>query len=143
MLKLPCSAGLAWKPAPIISGIVNIAGGVTITVLEADKLQHKLRLAGVDAPEKKQAYRNPSKQSLSDMVFDKFVKVETDKKDRYERDVGKVLVGGTDVNQAQVQRGTALHCNLCPLWIDCCTQFATSGVARDGQVPGSPTNKRT
>jgi len=74
-------------------------------VLDADKVQHKIRLAGIDAPEKKQAFGNRSKESLSDLVFDKTVNVETDKRDRYRREIGKVLVNGRDVNLVQVERG--------------------------------------
>ena len=86
---------------------VGVADGDTITVLDADKVQHKIRLAGIDAPEKKQAFGNRSKESLSDMVFDKTVNVETEKRDRYGRQIGKVLVNGQDVNLVQVERGMA------------------------------------
>jgi len=76
-------------------------------VLDADKVQHKIRLAGIDAPEKKQAFGNRSKESLSDLVFDKTVNVETDKRDRYRREIGKALVNGRDVNLVQVECGMA------------------------------------
>jgi endonuclease YncB( thermonuclease family) len=56
---------------------------------------------------KKQAFGNRSKESLSDMVFDKTVNVETEKRDRYGRQIGKVLVNGQDVNLVQVERGMA------------------------------------
>ena len=52
---------------------------------------------------------NRSKVSLSDLAFDKMVTVETDKRDRYGREVGKVLVNGRDVNLIQVERGMAWH----------------------------------
>lgn len=87
--------------------VVGVTDGDTITVLDADKVQHKIRLAGIDAPEKKQAFGNRSKESLSDLVFDKTVNVETDKRDRYRREIGKVLVNGRDVNLVQVERGMA------------------------------------
>lgn len=61
------------------------------------------------APEKKQAFGQRSKESLSDLVFDKQVIVETDKADRYGRAVGKILVGETDANLEQVTRGFAWH----------------------------------
>ena len=96
--------------AAIIQGrVVSVADGDTITVLDAEKVQHKIRLSGIDAPEKLQAYGNRLKESLSDLVFDKAVIVETKKKDRYGRDVGKVLVNGVEVNLEQVQRGFAWH----------------------------------
>jgi endonuclease YncB( thermonuclease family) len=97
----------AW--ADITGNVVGVADGDTITVLDADRVQHKIRLTGIDAPEKKQAFGNRSKQSLSDMVFDKNVTVETDKRDRYGRELGKVLADGKDVNLEQVRAGMAWH----------------------------------
>ncbi len=70
-------------------------------------MQHKIRLAGIDAPEKKQPFGNRSKESLSELAYDKTVTVETDKRDKYGRQVGKVLVNGQDVNLVQVERGMA------------------------------------
>lgn len=102
-LALACSVN-----ADTITGqVVGVADGDTITVLDTDNVQHKIRLAGIDAPEKKQAFGNRSKESLSDMVFDKAVNVETNKRDRYGREIGKVLVNGRDVNLVQVERGMA------------------------------------
>ena len=56
--------------------IVGIADGDTITILDASNMQYKIRLAGIDAPEKKQDFGNVSKRSLSDMVFNQQVKVD-------------------------------------------------------------------
>lgn len=102
-LRMPCNA------ATIDGLVVGVADGDTITVLDADKVQHKIRLAGIDAPEKKQPFGKRSKQSLSDLVFAKTVTVETNKVDKYRRNVGKVLVDGVDANLVQVQRGFAWH----------------------------------
>ena len=97
----------AW--ADFTGDVVAVADGDTITVLDAGKVQHKIRLTGIDAPEKKQPFGNRSKQSLSDMVFNKTVTVESDKRDRYGRELGKVLAGGKDVNLEQVRAGFAWH----------------------------------
>lgn len=85
------------------------ADGDTITVLDDSNTQHKIRLEGIDAPEKKQPFGQRSKESLSDLVFSKTVSVETGKTDRYGREVGKVLIDDTDANLLQVQRGFAWH----------------------------------
>ncbi len=96
--------------AEILSGrVVGVADGDTVTVLDASRQQHKIRLMGIDAPEKKMPYGNRSKQSLSDMVFDRQVQVEYSKKDRYGRTVGKIIVGGVDANLAQIKAGMAWH----------------------------------
>ena len=93
----------------LLGKVVAVADGDTITVLDTNKVQHKIRLAGIDAPEKAQPYGQTSKQSLSDLVFGKTVTVDTDKTDRYGREVGKVLVDGVDTNLEQVRRGLAWH----------------------------------
>jgi len=95
--------------ADFTGNVVGVADGDTITVLGVDKVQHKIRLTGIDAPEKKQPFGNRSKQSLSDMVFKKTVTVETVKRDRYGRELGKVLADGKDVNLEQVRAGIAWH----------------------------------
>lgn len=55
--------------------VVGVADGDTITVLDADRRQHKISLQGVDAPEKAQPFGERSKQNLSRMVFGKDVRV--------------------------------------------------------------------
>lgn len=87
--------------------VVKVADGDTITVLDASLSQHKVRLAGIDAPEKAQPFGNVSRLSLASQVAGKEVRVHTDKVDRYGRSVGVVFVGGTDVNRAQLERGVA------------------------------------
>ena len=93
--------------ATLVGQVVGIADGDTITVLDAGHTQYKIRLAGIDAPEKKQAFGQVSKKSLSDLVYEKVVSVEYSKQDRYGRTVGKVLVNGVDANLEQVKRGMA------------------------------------
>lgn len=87
--------------------VIGIADGDTITVLDSNSIQHKIRLAGIDAPEKKQAFGNVSKKSLSGMIFNRTVDVEWRKLDRYGRKVGKVVINETDVNLEQIKRGLA------------------------------------
>ena len=89
--------------------VINVADGDTITVLDDTNTHHKIRLTGIDAPEKQQAFGNVSKQSLADMVAGQSVAVEWIKVDRYGRKVGKVLLGGLDCNLVQVKRGLAWH----------------------------------
>jgi endonuclease YncB( thermonuclease family) len=96
--------------AQIIEGkVVGISDGDTITVVDANRTQHKIRLAGIDAPEKRQAFGNVSKQNLSRMVFQKDVTVDYDKRDRHGRIVGKVLLGGDDICIRQIEDGLAWH----------------------------------
>jgi len=87
--------------------VVHVADGDTITVLDAGKVQHKVRLAGIDAPEKAKPFGQRSRESLEDLVAGRTVIVETHKKDRYGRYVGKVILNSRDVNLEQIRRGMA------------------------------------
>lgn len=89
--------------------VVGVSDGDTVTILDAYNKQHKIRLSGIDAPEKDQAFGKKSKESLSEMVFGKSVDVEWDKQDRYGRTVGKIMLGGLDICLEQVKRGMAWH----------------------------------
>ena len=87
--------------------VVKVSDGDTITVLDRTNTQHKVRLAGIDAPEKKQPFGNVSRLSLAQLVAGKQVRVESDETDRYGRAVGVVFAAGLDVNRQQIERGLA------------------------------------
>lgn len=105
-----CLALAATIHADEIRGkVVNIADGDTITVLGDDKVQHKIRLQGIDAPENKQAFGTKSKQTLSDKLGEKEVVVQWKEKDRYGRILGEVMLGNRHINLEMVQDGMAWH----------------------------------
>lgn len=89
--------------------VVAVADGDTLTVLDADKRQHKVRLAGIDAPEKRQPYGTKSREHLAALVFRRHVEVEFKKTDRYGRVIGKVVVANVDAGLRQVTSGMAWH----------------------------------
>jgi endonuclease YncB( thermonuclease family) len=89
--------------------VVGIADGDTITLLDSSKVQHRIRLSGIDAPEKAQPYGQVSKKSLSDLVYDKTIQVEYSRYDRYGRLIGKIVSSGLDVNLEQIKKGLAWH----------------------------------
>ena len=89
--------------------VVRVTDGDTIVVLDSANAQHKIRLTGIDAPERKQAFGTKSKDHLSDAVAGKFVVVEYNKRDRYQRILGKVLLSDKDMNLEQVNAGLAWH----------------------------------
>ena len=93
----------------LLGKVINVADGDTITVLDDTHTQHKIRLTGIDAPEKRQAFGNVSKQSLVEQVAGQSVAVEWVKVDKYGRKVGKVLLAGLDCNLVQIKRGLAWH----------------------------------
>ncbi len=87
--------------------VVKVTDGDSITVLDNTNTQHRIRLQGVDAPERKQAFGNASRKHLASLVAGKEVTVKWAKRDRYRRIVGFVIVDGEDVNLAQVKAGMA------------------------------------
>lgn len=87
--------------------VVAVTDGDTIKVLDSQTQQHKIRLAGIDAPEKSQPFGHRSKQHLSDLVFGKQVTLDCNKIDRYRREICVVLVDGKDANLGQVAAGLA------------------------------------
>ena len=111
LLALMVGVTLACAPHAdtIVGRVVAVADGDTITVLDALKHQHKVRLSGIDAPEGGQAFGHRSKQALSDCAFGKQATVNGNKLDRYGRTIGKLLVGSIDCNLRQVELGMAWH----------------------------------
>lgn len=88
--------------------VVGVADGDTLTVLKNRK-PLKVRLADIDAPEKRQPYGSRAKQTLSDLCFGKEATLQIRNKDRYGRVVARVKCGGIDANRALVERGMAWH----------------------------------
>lgn len=89
--------------------VVSLSDGDTLIVLDDDKRQHKVRLSGIDAPERSQPFGDRSRQNLASMVFQKRVAVDWEKHDRYGRIVGKVLIGKADICLEQIRAGLAWH----------------------------------
>jgi endonuclease YncB( thermonuclease family) len=89
--------------------VVGVIDGDTIDVLMPGLQVVRVRLAGIDAPERGQAFGTAAKAALSELVFARQVVVQWKKRDRYERLVGKVTVSGADANLAMLTRGMAWH----------------------------------
>ena len=97
--------------------VVSVADGDTITVLRLIETEPgakktipvKIRLAGIDTPESKQAYGQKAKAALSSKVFGQTVRVVYSEQDRYGRTIGDVYAGGAWINLAMVSEGWAWH----------------------------------
>jgi endonuclease YncB( thermonuclease family) len=90
--------------------VVVVSDGDTLTVrcgAPSSFRQIKVRLAEIDAPEKRQAFGQLAKLSLSALCFGAWATIGGDKRDRYGRTVAKVECRGQDVNTEQVRRGMA------------------------------------
>jgi len=95
---------------PVLAGefsghVVGVIDGDTIEVLHNGKAE-RIRLNGIDCPEKGQAYGKKAKQVASDLAFGKDVTIQTHGKDKYGRTIGEVLLpDGMNVNQELVKDG--------------------------------------
>jgi len=93
----------------LVGRVVGVADGDTLTLLVDGRVQQRIRLAGIDAPEKAQPFGNRAKQRLSSLVFGRTVTVVGTKQDRYRRLIAKILVDGHDANLEMVASGYAWH----------------------------------
>lgn len=98
LLTTPC---WAWQ-----GKVVGVSDGDTITVMHDGKGE-KIRLYGVDTPEKAQDFGQKAKQFSSDLVFGKTVDVRRMDTDRYGRTVGVVTVDGKTLNEELIKAGMA------------------------------------
>lgn len=107
-LSLVQVAQISSASADTIDGlVVGVMDGDTIDVLDRSNSKHRIRLAGIDAPEKAQAFGTRSKQALSDLVYKKQVRVIYSSKDMYGRVIGQVVVDEIDANLSMVEQGLA------------------------------------
>lgn len=109
-MRLVLMAVVAWcvsLQAEVMAGkVVAIADGDTVTVL-VGREQVKVRLDGIDAPEKGQAYGERAREALAGMVMGKAVEVRWKTKDRYGRVMGRIAVGRVDVGGEMLRQGLA------------------------------------
>lgn len=105
--KLIQEARMAGK---LLNGVaVGISDGDTFRLLVEGNQTLRVRLHGIDAPEKGQDYGTQARQALSGLIFSKDVAVIQKTKDRYGRIVGVVYADGVNVNEALLRDGMAWH----------------------------------
>ena len=95
-------------PKPFTGKVVSIADGDTITVL-LDKVQHRIRLQHIDAPESGQDFGTKAKKVLGDKVFGQEVKIVWIGRDKYKRILGEVHLDDRNINLEMVKEGFAWH----------------------------------
>ena len=100
-----CNAG----EAQISGKVVKVADADTITVLDTNKKQHKIRFEGIDAPERGQAFGTKATDALKAAIGRQSVVVKVSGKDRYDRLIGTVFVGEKNLNEWLVANGWAWH----------------------------------
>lgn len=92
--------------------VIGVMDGDTIKVLDAAKVEHRIRFWGIDAPEKRQPFGTLAKKEMSDLVFDRDVMIEVKDVDRYGREVAVVTMPprsttSLSVNELMVRAGLA------------------------------------
>lgn len=104
--------------APIISPaqtnsyyghVVSVSDGDSITVLDRQLREHKIRLNGIDAPEAGQEFSQASRRHLAKLVSGREVLVIWQMTDRYERELAKIMVDRMDINLEQLRAGMAWY----------------------------------
>ena len=95
--------------AQILKGkAVKITDGDTFTLLVDGHEQVKIRIDGIDAPEKGQAFGNRAKEQLSGMIWGEELTVRVMKTDKYGRSIGKVSTPSVvDVGLEMINAGYA------------------------------------
>ncbi|WP_026914889.1 thermonuclease family protein [Christiangramia portivictoriae] len=94
----------------IINGkVIKIADGDTFTMLFENGFEVRVRLDGIDTPERKQPYSKAAKKALSNLIFGKNVTVYYTKKDGYGRVLGEIFIDNINVNRELVRQGLAWH----------------------------------
>jgi micrococcal nuclease len=101
----------AFQNNQIIQGkVIGIHDGDSITLLLDNNVQLKVRLEGIDCPEKKQDFGTKAKQFTSDLAFSKTVTVHKTGEDRFGRTLGYVILpDNTNLNEALLKAGLAWH----------------------------------
>ncbi|SNB07519.1 Micrococcal nuclease-like nuclease [Flavobacterium psychrophilum] len=89
--------------------VVKVKDGDTIVVLDSTKTMITVRLAGIDAPEKKQDYGQNAKQFTSNQIFGKVVTFQEIIKDRYGRTVAFVFYENKNLSEELLKVGLAWH----------------------------------
>jgi endonuclease YncB( thermonuclease family) len=105
LLAAPLSARADYRQGTVVA----IADGDTLTLLDGAHRTHRIRLDGIDAPERKQPYGQRARESLAALAQGRTATADCDKVDRYGRAVCRVTVEGVDVGLEQVRRGLAWH----------------------------------
>ena len=106
---IPSIATLGVAADPIIGKVVSVTDGDTVRVLDAASVQHKVRLQGIDAPERGQPFGTVARDRLAALVMGKTVTVDDDGRDKYGRTLGRIEIKGQDVNRQMVADGLAWH----------------------------------
>jgi endonuclease YncB( thermonuclease family) len=107
--KPPATTTVPLRTTSATWKVASVHDGDTLRAIDGSKVEHKIRLVGIDAPETGQAFGTVSRDHLRKLVMGKAVEVQSDGQDRYGRTLGRLLANGVDVNRQMVADGMAWH----------------------------------
>jgi len=107
----------AKPPAPpVVDGVsIDVQDGDSFVMRDDLGNRIRVRISGIDAPEKSQAFADRSRQHLRDLMRDARIRLEPVKVDVFGRTVARVWVlaedgkSGRDAGMAQIEAGLAWH----------------------------------
>jgi endonuclease YncB( thermonuclease family) len=97
---------MATTAGTLVGNVIGITDGDTLTLL-VDRQAYKVRIAGIDAPERRQAWGEKSKTNLSRLAFNQKAVADCPKVDRWGRQICKVTVNAVDIGLEQIKDGMA------------------------------------
>lgn len=103
MMMLMVSIPPAWA---CTGRVIGVTDGDTMKML-CDGIETKVRLDQIDAPERNQPFGSKAKEVLSNLVFNRTVRLESSGTDRYGRTLGTLWIGETDANREMIRMGYA------------------------------------
>jgi len=119
LLKSLCSTGLlvlllgcsqsSLGPAQGPYQLHQISDGDSFILTAANGERIRIRLAGIDAPERTQPYARRAQEALETLLRSGPISLEAQKKDRYDRWISIVRVAGVDAGLAQLDQGWAWY----------------------------------
>ena len=112
--KIKKSKGKKEDKPEILDGyqVIKVSDGDTLNIQKVENGKFvgemlRIRMYGMDAPEKSQDYGSESKQALEKLVVGKNLSLEVKNKDRYGRTVAIIYANGKNVNEEMVKTGNA------------------------------------
>ena len=102
-------AGLAVLGSEFSARVVSVADGDTLDVVTSDRGRIRIRLEGIDCPERGEPFSGVARNLTRQLAFDKTVQLKVFDVDRYGRLVARVTSEGKDLSLELVSAGLASH----------------------------------
>lgn len=109
LLFITATLSCAPPPVPLQGKVIRIQDGDTFDLLMTGNKTTRVRLYGIDCPEKQQPFSSVARTALAELIFDKAITAVRKDTDRYGRTVAIIYIHDTCVNEELLKRGLAWH----------------------------------